>query len=64
MAKKEKACIIVTQVRSGVSGTQKQKGCLKGLGLGKLNRARTLEDTPSVRGMVNKVQHLVSVKSA
>ena len=38
-----------------------QEATLKGLGLNKLHRQRTLEDTPSVRGMINKVQHLVRV---
>jgi large subunit ribosomal protein L30 len=38
-----------------------QTASLKGLGLNKLNRARELEDTPSVRGMVNKISHLVQI---
>ena len=35
---------------------------LAGLGLGKMNRVRTLEDTPAVRGMINRVHHLVTVQ--
>ena len=39
-------------------------GTLEGLGLGKLNRIKTLEDTPAVRGMINRVHHLVKVIDA
>ena len=38
-----------------------QTGTLVGLGLNKLHRRRTLEDTPAVRGMINKIGHLVRV---
>ena len=38
-----------------------QQATLKGLGLNKRHRSRVLEDTPSVRGMINKVRHLVRV---
>ena len=38
--------------------------CLKGLGLNKMHKTRELEDTPSVRGMIEKVKHLVSVEAA
>ena len=38
-----------------------QTATLKGLGLNKMNRTRELEDTPSVRGMVNKISHLVQI---
>jgi large subunit ribosomal protein L30 len=38
-----------------------QTATLKGLGLNKMNRTRELEDTPSVRGMVNKISHLVEI---
>jgi large subunit ribosomal protein L30 len=34
---------------------------LRGLGLGKIRRERTLEDTPSVRGMINSIKHLVEI---
>lgn len=49
----------VTQRRSGIGRPQKQRDTLRGLGLGKLNSTRILEDTPSVRGMINKISHLV-----
>ena len=39
-----------------------QRATLKGLGLNKMNRTRELEDTPAVRGMINKVHHLVRVE--
>lgn len=60
MAKKAKT-ITVEQVGSGIRGTERQRGTLKGLGLNKLHRRRTLEDTPSVRGMINAIPHLVRV---
>ena len=41
--------------------TEKQKANLRGLGLKKREVVRTLEDTPAVRGMINKVSHLVAV---
>ena len=52
MAKKT---IVVKQVASAARRPAKQTATLKGLGLNKMNRTRELEDTPSVRGMVNKI---------
>ncbi len=49
----------VTQVRSGIGRSQKQKDTLRGLGLRKLNQTVILTDSPQVRGMVNAVKHLV-----
>lgn len=57
----EKKTVTVRQVRSGLGRKKDQIATLTGLGLGKLNRERTLEDTPAVRGMINKVKHLVEV---
>ena len=54
-----KATVTVTQVRSGLGRKKDQLQTLTGLGLGKLRRTRTLEDTPSVRGMIRRVAHLV-----
>lgn len=51
----------VKLVRSGIGRPQTHKDTLRGLGLTKLNKVVTLEDTPSVRGMINKVSHLVRV---
>ena len=53
--------IEVKQVGSPIGRHKSQKATLKGLGLDKMNRTKVLEDTPSVRGMVNKVKHLVEV---
>lgn len=57
-----KATVTVTQVKSPIGRQGVQRETLKGLGLNKMNRTRTLEDTPSVRGMIDKVKHLVRVE--
>lgn len=62
MAKKMAATVAVTQVRSPIGRPGDQLATLKGLGLGKMSRTRELEDTPAVRGMINKVNHLVRVR--
>ena len=49
----------VTQIASGYGHYKNQQGTLVGLGLGKIRRSKVLEDTPSVRGMIRTVQHLV-----
>ena len=54
-----KATVSVTQVRSGLGRKKDQIQTLAGLGLGKLRKTRVLEDTPSVRGMIRRVAHLV-----
>lgn len=54
--------ITVVQVRSPARRTRDQERTLKGLGLNKLHRRRTLEDTPAVRGMVNRIAHLVRIE--
>ncbi len=56
--------VTVTQIRSGAGRYADQRQTLVGLGLNKINRTRTLEDTPAVRGMINKVKHLVRVDEA
>jgi large subunit ribosomal protein L30 len=56
--------VTVTQIGSPIGREPSQRQTLIGLGLNKMNRTRTLEDTPSVRGMINKVQHLVKVEEA
>lgn len=61
-AAKTGATVTVRQTRSGAGRLQAQNATLKGLGLGKINRTRTLEDTPAVRGMIRKVAHLVTVE--
>ena len=57
-----KRTVKVTQVRSGLGRKKDQVQTLTGLGLGKLRRSRQLEDTPAVRGMINRVKHLVEVE--
>ena len=53
--------ITLKQIGSPIRRPQSQRATLKGLGLNKMHRAITLKDTPEVRGMVNKVKHLVEV---
>ena len=60
-AQAEKKTVTVVQTGSPIGRRYDQEQTLKGLGLNKLHRRRTLEDTPSVRGMINKVKHLVQV---
>lgn len=54
----------VTLVRSPIHREASQKETVKGLGLRHLNHSRVLEDTQSIRGMIRKIQHLVTVESA
>ncbi|MEH6822311.1 MAG: 50S ribosomal protein L30 [Motiliproteus sp.] len=54
--------IKVTQTRSSIGILPKHKLCLKGLGLRRIGHVVEVEDTPSVRGMVNKVNYLISVE--
>jgi len=56
-----KATVRVTQTGSPIGRKADQRATLIGLGLNKIGRTRELEDTPSVRGMINKVSHLVRV---
>ncbi|ACI52714.1 ribosomal protein L30 [Gluconacetobacter diazotrophicus PA1 5] len=58
----EAKTIRVTQVASGNGRKPGQQATLVGLGLNKIGRTRELEDTPSVRGMITKVSHLVKVE--
>ncbi len=59
-----KKTVTVVQTGSPIGRRADQEATLKGLGLNKRHRQRTLEDTPSVRGMINKVKHLVQVVEA
>lgn len=54
--------IKVTQIASPIGKPKDQRATLIGLGLNKMNRTAVLEDTPSVRGMIAKVSHLVRVE--
>lgn len=59
--KKSGATVRVMQTGSPIGRRSDQEATLIGLGLNKRNRVRELEDTPAVRGMINKVKHLVKV---
>ena len=54
--------IKITQVKSEIGSTKKIRATLVGLGLTKMNKTVTRKDTPEIRGMVYKVQHLVRVE--
>jgi len=51
----------VTLIKSGIGRPKKHKLTLKTLGLNRLHKTVVLKDTPQVRGMINKISHLVSV---
>lgn len=54
--------ITMTQVKSGIGSTRKIRATLVGLGLTKMNKTITRKDTPEIRGMLNKVKHLVRLE--
>lgn len=58
MAKKT---ITIRQTGSPIRRKQSQRDTLVGLGLNKIGRTRTLEDTPAIRGMITKVAHMVEI---
>ena len=64
MAKSENTTVTVEQIGSPIRRDATQRQTLIGLGLNKLRRRSTLQDTPAVRGMVEKVKHLVRVVDA
>ena len=53
--------IVVKQIGSPIRRPAKQRQTLIGLGLNKMHKTRELEDTPSVRGVVNKISHMVEI---
>lgn len=59
MAKKT---VKVTQTKSGIGRLPKHKATLRGLGLRRINHTVEVEDTPSVRGMINQVHYMVKVE--
>lgn len=59
-----KNTIKVTQTGSPIRREASQRATLVGLGLNKIGRTRELEDTPAIRGMINKVKHMVRVEEA
>ncbi len=62
MATTKSARVRVTQIRSPIGRRSDQRETLIGLGLNKMHRSRELEDTAAVRGMINKVRHLIRVE--
>ena len=54
----------IKMVKSEIGRPEKQRKILRGIGLNKLNSTVTLADTPQIRGMINKVVHLVSVEES
>jgi large subunit ribosomal protein L30 len=61
MSTKDGKTVTVRQVRSANRRPEKQAATLRGLGLGKIGRTRTLEDTPAVRGMIRAARNLVEL---
>ena len=64
MADAKKKTVTVEQIASPIRRPKDQRATLIGLGLNRMHRKRTLEDTPEVRGMIRKVRHLVRVADA
>ena len=54
--------LTVTQIKSGAHAKPKTRGTLRALGLGRIGKTNTLPDRPEIRGMVNAVNHLVTVE--
>lgn len=52
----------VTQVRSSIGTKPKQRGTLRALGLGRIGKSHVLEDSPELRGQIQKVPHLIEVQ--
>lgn len=62
MSDSSKGTVKVTLVNSGLGRKKNQRETLLGLGLNRMHRTRELEDTPSIRGMIRTVAHLVRVE--
>jgi len=62
MAKEKLIKVQITQVKSTISQTSRQKKTISALGLGKINKTVEKELTPQIKGMINKVNHLIEVK--
>ncbi|MFP3905948.1 MAG: 50S ribosomal protein L30 [Acidimicrobiales bacterium] len=54
--------LVVTQTRSSIGAKPKQRGTLRALGLGRIGKSNTLPDRPEIRGMLDRVPHLVTVE--
>lgn len=64
MAKKKQKQINVTLTRSPIGFQPRHRACARGLGLKRMHQTVTLEDTPSVRGMIKKIDYMLSVEEA
>ena len=64
MAKKETKALRVTWVKSTIGYSVRQKNTVRALGLRRLGQSVEHQDTPVIRGMINKVSHLVQVEEA
>ena len=62
MAKLKNIKVSITQIKSTISQSSRQKKTISALGLGKINKVVEKELTPQIKGMVNKVNHLIKVK--
>jgi large subunit ribosomal protein L30 len=58
------AKVKITQIRSQIGQTERHRGTLRALGLGKIGRSAEHQDTPQLAGMLRKVRHLVKVEDA
>jgi large subunit ribosomal protein L30 len=56
--------LTITQTRSQIGQTQKHRGTLRALGLGRIGRSVEREDTPETLGMLRKVRHLVRIEES
>jgi large subunit ribosomal protein L30 len=61
-AKKTSATVRVTQIKSVIGRIESHRACVRGLGLRRINQTVELQDTPEVRGMINKVNYLLKVE--
>ena len=59
---KAKETVKVTLVRSPIGSLPKHKLCLRGLGLRRMHQTVVVEDTPAIRGMINKISYMLAVE--
>lgn len=64
MSARTKQKLRVTQVRSAIGYNRRQRVILRGLGIRRMHHTVELEDTPSVRGMIRKIPHLLKVEAS
>jgi large subunit ribosomal protein L30 len=64
MAKAKVKKVKVTQIKSAIGRLKNHQACLSGLGLRRIRHSVVVEDTPSIRGMINKVNYMLQVEEA